>query len=257
MNILFTICARAGSKGVEGKNVRPLCGMPLVYYTTAAYEEYREKYSGSDSTSLAVNTDSRMLVEQIKKTGIEYLFVERKETLAGDGTAKKDVVKDTLEKTEKLSGIQYDIIVDLDLTSPLRTAEDIEGTIQVLLADTKADIAYSVTASRRSPYFNMVSQKEDGYYATVLASEYVARQQTPACYDMNASIYVYRREYLLNGLIHKRNARIWAMADTGILDIDSEEDLELMEVIAQYLFTGTSKYRYVLERIKKYNTLYP
>lgn len=165
MNILFTICARAGSKGVKGKNTRQFCGRPLVHYTMAAYEAYWIKHCPADRIDLAVNTDSGLLKEQMKDTGIGCIFVERKKFLAGDTVAKKDVIKDTLKETERLNGAVYDIVVDLDLTSPLRTVQDIEGTIQALLEDQGADISYSVTEARRSPYFNMVSQNESGYYA--------------------------------------------------------------------------------------------
>ncbi|MCI8299561.1 MAG: acylneuraminate cytidylyltransferase family protein [Lachnospiraceae bacterium] len=254
MNILFTICARAGSKGVRGKNVRCFCGIPLVYYTVAAFEEYKTKYGLADKIHLAVNTDSELLIEQLNSIETEYVLIERKESLAGDVIAKKDVIKDTLLEMEQLKGTAYDTVVDLDLTSPLRTAEDINGTLQTLLEDIDADISYSVTEARRSPYFNMVSENENGYYTTVLPSAFVARQQTPACYDMNASIYAYRKEYLLSSRLNDRKALIWVMRDTGILDIDSEEDLKLMEVIAQYLFTEIPEYGFMLEKIKNYHS---
>ena len=102
MNILFTICARAGSKGVRGKNVRCFCGIPLVYYTVAAFEEYKTKYGLADKIHLAVNTDSELLIEQLNSIETEYVLIERKESLAGDVIAKKDVIKDTLLEMEQL-----------------------------------------------------------------------------------------------------------------------------------------------------------
>lgn len=252
MNILFTICARAGSKGVKGKNTRLFCGKPLLYYTVAAFEEYRMNYNTADIIDIAVNTDSDPLVGQMKDTYIAHMFVERKECLAGDSVAKKDVVKDTLKEAERLNGIKYDIVVDLDLTSPLRTARDIDGTIKTLLENEGADISYSVAEARRSPYFNMVSKNESGYYTTIIESGFVARQQAPICYDMNASIYAYRRDYLMSDRINERKALIWVMEDTGILDIDSEHDLKLMETIATYLLANSSDYKYLRKRIEAY-----
>ena len=117
MNILFTICARAGSKGVKGKNTRLLCGRPLAYYTIAAFEEYKIKYPDTQKISLAVNTDSELLNEQINHTGIEYLSVERKDSLAGDIVAKKDVIKDTLKEAEQLSNVEvYEKDVFINIT---------------------------------------------------------------------------------------------------------------------------------------------
>lgn len=252
MNILFTICARAGSKGVKNKNTRLFCGKPLIYYTAAAFEEYRLKCGTADRISLSVNTDSDLLLRQLDNTGIDYLYVKRKDSLAGDVVSKKDVIKDTLVNSEKLGHMRYDIVADLDLTSPLRTVQDIDGTIKVLAEDDGADIAYSVVQARRSPYFNMVSENEDGYYNTVIKSGFVARQQAPGCYDMNASIYAYRRDYLLSERLYERKALIWTMKDTGILDIDSEDDFKLMEIIAEYLFKNEAGYSSVQTRTECY-----
>lgn len=251
MNILFTICGRAGSKGVQGKNTKMLCGQPIVHYTLAAYMAYLERYQGNDICVLSLNTDSELLRQQMEETEIDFVYIPRKAELAGDFVSKKDVLKDTFLETEKVTGIVFDIMVDLDLTSPIRTEEDIFQTIHTLMGDENADIAYSVTNSRRSPYFNMVKQDEDGYYRTVLQSDFVARQQTPVCYDMNASIYAYRREYLLSDRIMDRKALIWIMDDTGVLDIDSEEDWELMQLICKYLFDKRKQFKGILTNLRE------
>ena len=79
MNLLFTVCARAGSKGVVGKNVRMFCGKPIVYYTLEIYEKYMKKYVSEQYViDLAVNTDSDRLLEQIDSKGTKYIFVKRK-----------------------------------------------------------------------------------------------------------------------------------------------------------------------------------
>lgn len=243
MKVLFTICARAGSKGVKGKNVSMFCGKPLVYYTWKAYclfkEQYGKKYADID---LAVNTDSEELVRQLDELGAEYIYIKREENLAGDVVSKMDVIKDTLKKTEEKNGKVYDTVMDLDLTSPFRTVKDVEGVLNALLESADADISFSVTDSRRSPYFNMVCKKEDGFYHVVTPSGFVSRQQVPVCYDMNASIYAYRREYLLNGTARDRKSAVWIMRDTAVLDIDSESDKELMEYLAPYFFKKYSDY---------------
>lgn len=235
MNILFTICARAGSKGAKGKNVRVFCGRPLVHYTLAIYEKYRNKYQDAcNRIDLAVNTDSELLLDQIDKEEIEYVFIQRKKQLAGDIVAKGEVIKDTLIEIEMIKNKQYDLVVDLDLTSPLRTLEDVEGTINQVVSNEKCNFAYTVTESRRSPYFNMVRQQDNGFFDRVISSSYTARQQVPVCFDMNASIYVFSREYLLDMCAENRFALVWKMADSLILDIDSESDFEMMEVLARY-----------------------
>ncbi len=235
MNILFTICARAGSKGVEGKNVRIFCGKPLVHYTLAIYERYRKGHADLyNKVELAVNTDSKLLREQIESEGTACVFVERKAELAGDAAAKADVIRDTLMEVENLKGETYDLVVDLDLTSPLREVEDVEGTINQVVQNERCNFAYSVTDSRRNPYFNMVCQNETGFYDRVIPSEYTARQQVPECFDMNASIYVYAREYLQDMRVENRYALIWKMQDSLVLDIDSENDFKMMEMLTTY-----------------------
>lgn len=250
MNILFTICARAGSKGLKSKNISDFCGRPLVQYTLSAYRIFEKKYSDEyDNIQLAVNTDSDELIKQIDKENINYLYIQRENSLAGDVVAKFDVIKDTLQKAELEDKRLYDIVIDLDLTSPLREVKDIKGTLDAVINTADADIAFSVTASRRSPYFNMVSRKEDGFYDRVIMTEYSCRQQTPVCYDMNASIYAYKRDYLLSGSPVDRKSVIWEMEDTAVLDIDCALDLKLMEVIATYLFE-MGKYAELLDDVK-------
>lgn len=235
MNILFTVCARTGSKGAVGKNVRMFCGKPLVYYTLEVYEKYVKKYGiEQNRIDLAVNTDSEQLLKQIDGKGIKYIFIKRKEELAGDTAAKGDVIQDTLKGAERITNCEYDLVVDLDVTSPLRDLKDIEGTISVVTQNEKCNFAYSVAESRRSPYFNMVCKGVNGFYDRVIASGYTARQQVPECFDMNASIYVYARDYLLNMTAENRFALVWEMQDSVVLDIDSDMDFEIMEILTKY-----------------------
>ena len=100
------------------------------------------------------------------------------------------------------------------------------------------DLVFSVTEARRNPYFNMVKLVGD-HVEKVIPSPYTARQQAPAIFDLNASIYVFRRDFLANnrtGILWDGKIGISEMMDTGILDIDSEEDFRLMEVIARHLY---------------------
>jgi len=240
MNLLFTICARAGSTGVKDKNIRDFLGTPLSYYTLAAYKIFYEKYENTYETiTLALNTDSEELHRQIDRTGIAFTFIQRKEALAGDIVSKIDVIKDTVKEMEKINTTKYDLIVDLDLTSPLRTAADISGTIKVLCDNEYADLAFSVTDARRLPSFDLVMLADDGSCVPVIKSDYVARQQVPEYYDMNASIYVYKNKFIASEKtmrLFDGKAVIFKMVDTAILEIDSEKDLELMQILARHFF---------------------
>jgi len=235
MNILFTICARAGSKGVTGKNVRIFCGRPIVYYTLEIYEKYAQKYREMQYIiDLAVNTDSEQLLEQINSKGTGYIYIERKSELAGDIVAKGNVIQDTWLETEEKLNKHYDMVVDLDITSPLRNLADVEGTISQVIQNEKCNFAYSVVAARRNPYFNMVHKNEEGFFDRVISSNYTARQQVPECFDMNASIYVYARDFLSRMDEKNKFALIWEMQDSAVLDIDSEADFEIMELLTEY-----------------------
>ena len=240
MNILFTVCARSCSKGVKNKNSRLFLNLPICYYTLAAYKEFLKNYNSDfDVIGLALNTDSVKLKQQFDDSKINYIYITRTENLAGDRVAKADVICDTLIKVEEKTNIQYDYVVDLDLTSPLRTVEDIKGCIDKIIQCEDVNIAYSITNSRRQPSFNMVSQDQNGYLKVVLPSNYISRQEAPKTFDMNASIYVYRRAPLLKTKeqdVFDGNCVGWIMKDTAVLDIDSEEDYELLQVLARYFF---------------------
>ena len=249
MNILFTICGRAGSKGLRNKNLKKMNGVPLAYYTLAAIKLFENKYP-EYKAYIAVNTDSKELVEMFKeqKDVQDIIFVERKENLAGDKVAKVDVIRDTYLNVSEKTDI--DMVVDLDLTSPLRAAEDIYGAIEAFNADPELDLVTSVVASRRSPYFNMVEKKEK-YYRKICDSNFTTRQEAPATYELNASIYVYRPAFLkkeITNTILENNVGIVTMKDYLVLDIDSEDDVNMMEFLHGYYLKTDAGIKEVYDR---------
>lgn len=252
MKILFTICGRAGSKGIKNKNIRNFLGMPLSYFTLSTIEIYKEKHRDMD-ISVALNTDSQELKQQVEDySALEVMYIPRKSDLANDIVAKRDVIIDTLVEMQAVTCKQYDLVVDLDITSPLRTVANLEDAISKQIG-TKADVVFSVTPSRRNPYFNMVKKKEMGVERAI-SSTFTTRQEAPEMFDMNASIYVYRVQHLLDGkgVLEGYNEMI-QMMDTGVLDLDHEGDFELMEVIAEYLFSKQEAFQKIIDRIKNRN----
>lgn len=237
MKILFTICGRAGSKGIKNKNIREFVGKPLPYYTISAIDLFLKETSLNVEADIVVNSDSKELLELMKKNPLRTIeTIERDESLAGDAVGKIAVINDCLLKMESRGHNKYDMVVDLDITSPLRTAENIEQLIKKQL-DSKADVTTSVTTARRNPYFNQVMKTEHGY-KKVIASSLTARQQAPEIFDMNASLYAYSPEFLKSGKgVLDGYCECIEMYDTGVLDLDHENDFELMEVIAKYLFS--------------------
>ena len=233
MNILFTICGRDGSKGFKNKNLKEMNKVPLVFYTLATIKEYISRHQ-EDKIVVALNTDSKPLKEVIsRQREIAISFIERKETLAGDIVPKVEVIKDTYEQ---LASCNFDVVIDLDITSPLRRVSDLEGIIEEY-AKEEFDIVYSVVPSRRSPYFNMVERKNDGYFKKICQSSYTTRQQAQQCYELNASIYAYNPRFLETKIEHTildYRCGISVMPDFLVLDIDSEEDFEMMQYLHEY-----------------------
>ena len=236
--ILFTICGRAGSKGFKSKNIQELAGKPLVYNTVAAIRLYIDAHP-EDEVKIAINTDSDDLKKQIETQNIvnELDFVEREASLADDIVPKVEVVKATYLAEKKKYGC-FDHVIDLDITSPIRRLRDIEAAISEMESHAEYDLVFSVVESRRNPYFNMIEQKADGSYGKVCESSFTARQQAPKCYDMNASIYDYRPSFLQRNIdktIISYNFGIVQMQDYRVLDIDSEEDLNELEFLLDYI----------------------
>ena len=117
MNILFTVCGRAGSKGFKNKNLKEMRGVPLVYYTLASIKGFMD-YDPQHNVTVALNTDSRELAGLVEKQRmLDVIKVERRKELAGDVVSKVEVIKDTFLSFQDK---KYDIVVDLDITSPVR-----------------------------------------------------------------------------------------------------------------------------------------
>lgn len=249
MKILFTICGRAGSKGIKNKNIRTFCGYYLVYYTISAIDLYLKKHQEWDA-DIVVNSDSQELLQIVSNNNMRSVeIIERDQLLAGDSVGKIDVINDCLIKMQKRNNCFYDMVVDLDITSPLRTIEDLDNVISLQIT-TSADVTTTVATARRNPYFNQVKKTEQGY-KKVIESDYTARQQAPKIFDMNASIYAYNPEFLSQGKgVLDGYCEVVEMYDTGILDLDHENDFELMEVIAEYLFNNYQSFREIINNIK-------
>lgn len=248
MRILFTICGRAGSKGVKNKNIREFLGYPLPYYTLSALDLFI-KQNPEYECVIALNTDSKELENLvINGTKLPVQLIARKEELGRDDTPKIAVIADTFKQLQDADDCKFDMVVDLDITSPLRTVKDIKNLVTTKERE-QADVVFSVTESRRNPYFNMVKKTGD-YYERVITSQYNTRQAAPIIYDMNASLYAYDPEFLASGKgIFEGFCKIIMMKDTGILDIDSEEDFKLLEVLAFYFFNNESGYKEIFTNL--------
>lgn len=251
MRILVTVCGRAGSQGVKGKNVKEFNGHPLVLYTLSAIELLMKQLDGR--IDVAMNTDSTELMQLSSKLP-NCKIIERESSLAGNDVGKISVIRDTYIKMKKLNNCEYDAVLDLDITSPIRTVNDIMLVINQKVNNKNLDVVFSVVKSRRSPYFNMVKKEYGDTVKLVQTAKYTARQQVPQTYDMNASIYAFDPEFLMKNVhIFDGECGMVEMSDTLVLDIDGEEDFIWMEYIYIKLLASDPEIRAIYENISNLN----
>lgn len=201
MKTLITICARGGSKGIPGKNIKLLNGKPLIYYTLKIADEYASLNQGVD---IMLSTDSEEIKNVVKKIGFSSVGTgySRPKELASDSSGKMGVITDVLRHAEQENNTQYDYVMDLDVTSPLRTIDDLNLAFEKLEGNPKAINIFSVSPANRNPYFNMVEQKPDSdFIKLVKEGNFVTRQAAPKVYDVNASFYIYRNSFFQNNLV--------------------------------------------------------
>ena len=228
MKRLCTICARGGSKGVKGKNIRPLLGKPLIAYSIA-----QARASGLFK-AIAVSSDADNILEASKEWGADYL-IKRPAELATDQAAKLPVIRHCVAEVEQQIGYISDTIVDLDATSPLRSIEDIQQAV-ALLEKSGAGNVITAMPSRRSPYFNLVEVNDHGAVelSKPLKTPVFRRQDSPKCYDMNASIYVWQRNVLFTAdTLFSPDTKLYVMPEERSHDIDSELDFEIVRMLME------------------------
>jgi CMP-N,N'-diacetyllegionaminic acid synthase len=224
--ILCTICARGGSKGVKNKNIKPINGKPLIAYTVV------QALQSKLFEHVVISTDSDNIANIAKEYGAEVFF-KRSDEMASDTAGKLDVIKDAFVRSEEHYEEKYDYLIDLDATAPLREVEDIIKSFKQFI-DNKNDNLITAMPSRRSPYFNLIEQNKEGkvYLSKTLDARILRRQDAPKSYDMNASIYIWKREVILNQKeLFLENTGLYIMPEERSIDIDTEMDYKFVEFI--------------------------
>jgi len=230
MNILITICARGGSKGIPGKNIRILNGKPLISYTIATANKFKERNPNVD---IVLSTDSEEIVQVAKKFGLDTNY-RRPDFLASDSAGKIDAMADALQYYEEKVGYKYDYLLDMDVTSPLRTVKDMEEALAMLDGREDAINIFSVSPANRNPYFNMVEEKPNGMVDLAKRPDepFLTRQAAPAVYDMNASFYIFKRQFFTLGKKSSvTEASLPYVMDHLCFDLDHPIDFEMMEFL--------------------------
>ncbi len=233
MTLLITICARGGSKGIPGKNIKSLNGNPLIYYTLKTAADFKD--SVDFDVDIVLSTDS----DEIKNT-VESLNFDitteytRPNSLASDTAGKLDAIKDVKSYMEKKKGKYYDYLLDMDVTSPLRNSADLKKSLQILKEDSEAYNIFSVSPANRNPYFNMVEEQDNGYFALCKTGKFLTRQSAPKVYDMNASFYIYRSRFFTDEVPSAVSPKSLVYEVPHLcFDLDHPIDFEIMSFLME------------------------
>lgn len=226
--ILCTICARGGSKGLKDKNVLKLAGKPLIAYTI------EHAFKWGKARRVVVSTDSEKIADAARRYGAEVPFV-RPKALASDNAPKLLSIRHALNECERIFGDRYDIVVDLDVSAPVRRISDLDNCLAMFMKKRPLTL-FSVVKARKNPYFNMVEENKDGYFqlSKKMGRRVSCRQAAPRVYSMNASIYFYAREFLLdekNTMPFSKRTITYLMDDVSSYDIDSMLDFKFIEFL--------------------------
>ena len=222
MKTFAFIFARGGSKGVPGKNIRDLAGKPLLAYSIITAKSIDE------ISRIFVSTDDQSIADIGIKYGAE--IINRPSNLSQDDSPEWLAWLHAIELLEN-QGEFFDRFISLPTTSPLRSKKDVTKCINLL--DEKTDIVVTMTDTSRSPYFNMVSEKNNYVQILVDSKEcYSRRQDVPIAYDMTTVAYVTRPDFIKNNnkVFDGRTKAVLVPRERAI-DIDDELDFRIAEIL--------------------------
>ncbi|KIA89122.1 acylneuraminate cytidylyltransferase family protein [Kaistella jeonii] len=231
-DILITICARGGSKGIPGKNIKMLNNKPLIYYSLQVAQQFANK---KGNTQIVLSTDDAEIKNVVKElsatTDIEY---SRPEILANDTAGKLDAITDAKNYAEEKYQKKYDYVIDLDVTSPLRNLQDLENALQLLERNSEAYNIFSVSPANRNPYFNMVEENDNGYYSLCKKGLFLTRQSAPKVFDMNASFYIFKNNFFSTGnkTVITEKSLVYEVPHI-CFDLDHPIDFEIMSFLIE------------------------
>jgi len=222
--VIATICARGGSKGLPGKNIRPFAGRPLIAHTID------HALACAEIEAVYVSTDDERIADIARAAGATVPYLRPPE-LATDEAGKLPVVEHLVAHVESQGG-PVGRVVDLQPTSPLRDGADISAA---LATRQDAQLVVSVTEAAENPYFNLVELGADGLAHLSKGEGKLRRQDAPKVYALNGSIYVWQRAALAHAAQHglwSATIAAYVMARWKSADIDTLDDFEY----AQWLF---------------------
>lgn len=222
-NALFIIPARGGSKGIPRKNIKELCGRPLIHYSIEVAR------SIAPDSHVIVSTDDDEIHEVAELTGLNVDY-RRPAALGGDNVGSREVILDAMDYADR-KGIMYDKVVLLQPTSPMRTVEDVEGCIN--LYSPGVDMVVSVTPAACNPYYDCFETAEDGsLHVSKGDGLYTRRQDVPKAWQYNGAVYVINPDSIRKMGLGEFPVRIpYEMPRSRSADLDTPIDWKITEML--------------------------
>lgn len=223
MKTLYVIPARGGSKGIPGKNIKPLAGKPLISYTIDVAREL------APDCDICVTTDDADIISTVEAMNLKVPFVRPAE-LATDHSGTYEVLIHALDFYES-QGIHYDTLVLLQPTSPLRTADDVRSCLQLYTPE--IDMVVSVMQAATNPYYNAFETDENGFlHISKGDGKYTRRQDAPKVWEYNGAVYVINTASLRKMKLGEFTRRkMYEMSRERSIDLDSPTDWLIAETL--------------------------
>lgn len=217
---LFVITARGGSKGLPGKNIKDLCGKPLIAYSIDVARAF------VDDEHICVSTDSEEIKGVVETYGLSVPFL-RPDYLATDTATSNDVLVHAVNFFKEQSR-EYKKLVLLQPTSPLRSVEDVADSLVLYRDD--IDMVVSVTRSHAPAV--LCTDDENGYVQLVYNKKATGRQQLQEMYEFNGAVYVMNVQSLIEKGIAGFTKKVkYVMSKENSVDIDDIYDFYQVETI--------------------------
>lgn len=220
---LYIIPARGGSKGIPRKNIKPLAGIPLIHYSIAVARVL------SDDEHIIVTTDDEEIAEVARQTGLSVPYMRPKH-LATDTANSRDVILDAMDYAD-CRGIEYDNVVLLQPTSPLRNVEDVENALKLYTSE--IDMVVSVVESEVNPYYNCFETGATGFLQVCKGDgQFTRRQDAPKVWEYNGAVYVINPESLRSMEMGKFTKKVPSvMLRERSIDLDTPLDWAIAEIM--------------------------
>lgn len=222
---LYIIPARGGSKGIPGKNIKTLCGRPLIAYSIDA-----AKACAEDDRHIILSTDDNEIADTARALGLPVDYM-RPAALATDNSGTRDAVIDAMDWADR-QAIDYDCVVLLQPTSPMRTADDIRGALA--LYHDGLDMVVSVTDAASNPYYNCFETDAETGFLHISKGDgrLTRRQDAPPAWEYNGAVYVINPESVRRCGFGEFTRRLpYVMPKDRSIDIDTPTDWIVAETL--------------------------